>query len=152
MIEIIKKILGLNPQEEKREDPPGRTFKKIVTGEYFSCEKENVDTEFILKMKKDKVEQIKSLELLPKFVRFEYAKKSADDLPKEIELAHVVFQKEVFAEKWNMVHVTEMTFSIRAENIGEFEEMAGVSLNNDFKDLTEVDYRGEERRAEKRTP
>ena len=151
MIHIFKKILGLSSEEEKREDPPGRTFKKVLTGEYFSCEKENVDKKFILKMKKDKVEQIRSLELLPKFVRFEYAKKSADDLPKEIELAHVVFQKEVFAEKWNMVHVTEMAFSIRAENIGEFEEMSGVRLKEDFKDLTDVHYEGKERRKTQRT-
>jgi hypothetical protein len=63
---------------------------------------------------------------------------------------HVAFQKEVFAEKWNMVHVTEISFSVLYSDFEEFEQMAGVSLRNDFRDLTSTTFNGEERRKEKR--
>ena len=112
--------------------------------ELFSCEKEGIDNVLIERSKQDKIDQINTLELKPKFVRFSYEKG-------EISAAYVAFQKEVFAKKWNMLHITEMAFTIRASNFDEFESMSGVHLKTDFKDLTEVAYEGEERRKEQRT-
>jgi len=72
----------------------------------------------------------------------------------EISSAHVVFQKEVLAEKWNMIHVTEISFVVQYCDFEEFEKMSGVKLNEDFRDLTSetknTSYKGKERRKEKR--
>ena len=144
MLKKFKKVFTKKKKQAVLSDPPGRTFKKVLTGEYFSCEKENVDQSFINKSKQDKIDQIKTLELVAKFVRFEYKKE-------ELVSAYVSFQKEVFAEKWNMLHVTELAFTVRASNFEEFESMANVSLKEDFTDLTEVKYSGEERRNEQRS-
>jgi len=143
---MIKKIINLfnTHKEEIVSDPPGRTFKKVLTGEFFSSEKEGVDEAFIEKSKQEKIDKINALELKPKFVRFTYK----EGIPL---CSHVAFQKEVFAKKWNMIHVTEISFSIKASDFEAFEKMAKVSLNNDFKDLTDVSYKGKERRKEQRT-
>ena len=143
MIKKLKQIFVKKKQEDIVFDPPGRTFKKVLAGEYFSCEKENIDQDFIEKSKQDKIDQITTLELIPKFIRFEYKNE-------EPVLAHVSFQKEIFAKKWNMLHVTELSFTVRASNFDEFEARANVSLKKDFQDLTEVQYSGEERRKEVR--
>ncbi|SFZ98292.1 hypothetical protein MNB_SV-5-1805 [hydrothermal vent metagenome] len=140
---MLKKLFS-KKKKETIPDPPGRTFKRVLTGEYFSCEKEGIDDAFIEKSKQDKIDQISTLELKPKFVRFSYKKG-------KVNAAHVAFQKEVFAKKWNMIHITEMAFTVRVLNFEEFERMAGVDLKRDFKDLTEVAYKGEERRKEQRT-
>jgi hypothetical protein len=151
MIKKIQEIFAKKKKEVLVEDPPGRTFKRVLTGDYFSCEKEGVDQKFIEISKQDKIDQIKTFELTPKFVRFSYEKNSFADVEDQKPLfAHVTFQKEVFAKKWNMLHVTEIAFTVRAANFEEFEEMAEVNLKTDFKDLTEVQYRGEERRDDKR--
>ncbi|HHO65286.1 MAG TPA: hypothetical protein ENJ71_02070 [Epsilonproteobacteria bacterium] len=142
MIKKIKKLFGT--QEEVVSDPPGRTFKKVLTGDYFDSGKKDADAATIAKSKQDKIDQIETLELLPKFVRFTYEKE-------KLSAAHVAFQKEVFARKWNMIHITEISFTVKASDFDEFEKMAGVSLKNDFKDLTEVHYNGEERRQSQRT-
>jgi len=93
------------------------------------------------------------------FIRYSYKNKIGkqvkdNDLPPEISSAHVVFQKEVLAEKWNMIHVTEISFIVNYADFDEFEEISGVSLSNDFRDLTSEDkntpFRGKERRKEKR--
>lgn len=91
------------------------------------------------------------------FIRYSYKNKietRTEDNNSEISSAHVVFQKEVLAEKWNMIHVTELSFVINYIDFEEFEKMSGVSLNNDFRDLTFEDkstpYKGKERRKEKR--
>ena len=143
---MIKKLKEVFSKEEKEiiEDPPGRTFKKVLVGEYFICEKEDADQDFVANSKQDKIDKIRILELKPKFVRFTYKSE-------KIFSAHVSFQKEVFAAKWNMVHITDLSFTVRALNFDEFEAMADVSLKDDFKDLTEVEYSGEERRNEKRS-
>lgn len=130
-------------KEEVTTDPPGRTFKRVLTGDYFSCEASEADEAMIEESKHSKIEQIKNLGLEPKFVRFTYKNN-------DIDTAYVAFQKEVFAKKWNMIHVTEISFTVRANNIAEFEKMAGVSLKDDFNDLTEVTYDGQERRKEER--
>lgn len=143
MIKKIKKLFGTQ-KEEVVSDPPGRTFKKVLTGDFFDGGKKDADAVTIAKSKQDKIDQIEALELLPKFVRFIYEKE-------ELVSAHVAFQKEVFARKWNMVHVTEISFTVEASDFDEFEKMAGVSVKNDFKDLTEVHYKGEERRQTERT-
>jgi len=141
MIKKIKSLFGTQ-KEEVVSDPPGRTFKKVLTGDYFDGAKKDADT--IARSKQDKIDQIETLELLPKFLRFTYEKE-------ELLSVHVAFQKEVFARKWNMIHVTEISFTVKASDIEEFEKMAGVSLKNDFKDLTEVHYEGKERRKGQRT-
>jgi len=139
MINKFKKVFSKKEKEKVPTDPPGRTFKKVLVGEYFSCEKEDADQDFIEKSKQDKIDKIKLLELKPKFIRFSYKKE-------EVVSAHVSFQKEIFAEKWNMIHITDLSFTVRASHFEEFESMAAVSLKKDFKDLTEMQYKGEERR------
>ncbi len=144
MIKKIKNLLGKEKEEDLVKDPPGRTFKKVLTGEFFSSEQEGADEAFIQKSRQDKIDKINALELKPKFVRFAYK----GDAPVS---AHVAFQKEVFARKWNMIHITEISFTVKASDLEEFEKMAVVSLKNDFKDLTEVHYEGKERRKGQRT-
>ena len=65
-----------------------------------------------------------------------------------------VIKKEVLAKKWNMVHVTEISFIVHYLDFEEFEKMSGVNLNDDFRDLTSetknTSYKGKERRKEKR--
>ncbi len=141
MIKKIKSLFGTQ-KEEVVSDPPGRTFKKVLTGDYFDGAKKDADA--IARSKQDKIDQIETLELLPKFLRFTYEKEEPISV-------HVAFQKEVFARKWNMIHVTEISFTVKASDFEEFEKMAGVSLKNDFKDLTEVHYEGKERRKGQRT-
>lgn len=144
MFKAIKNLFTGKKEAEVQTDPPGRTFKRILTGEYFACEAPEADEDVIEKSKHSKIEQIRSLELEPKFVRFTYKKD-------KVVSAHVAFQKEVFAKKWNMIHISEISFIVREQNFEEFEKMAGVSLKDDFNDLTEVEYRGEERRKEERS-
>jgi hypothetical protein len=141
MIKKIKSLFGTQ-KEEVVSDPPGRTFKKVLTGDYFDGAKKDADA--IARSKQDKIDQIETLEMLPKFLRFTYKKEEPISV-------HVAFQKEVFARKWNMIHVTEISFTVKASDFEEFEKMAGVSLKNDFKDLTEVHYEGKERRKGQRT-
>ena len=143
MIKKFKKVFSKKEKEKVPTDPPGRTFKKVLVGEYFSCEKEDADQDFIEKSKQDKIDKIKLLELKPKFIRFSYKKE-------EVVSAHVSFQKEIFAEKWNMIHITDLSFTVRASSFEEFESMADVSLKKDFKDLTKIQYEGEERRKTER--
>jgi hypothetical protein len=91
------------------------------------------------------------------FIRYSYKNKietHTKDNNLEISSVHVVFQKEVLAEKWNMLHVTEISFIVNYADFEEFEKISGVSLNNDFRDLTSYEnstpYKGKERRKEKR--
>ena len=149
---MFKKLFTRKKKNEEIVDPPGRTFKRIETGRYFGCENRVSDKEMIMEAKARKIAQIKELELQPKFLRYSYAAKDTDEtIPIE---AYVAFQKEVLAEKWNMLHVTEISFIVRASDFSEFEEMAGVTLEKDFRNLSveerEKPYRGEERRSAKR--
>ena len=148
MIEIFKKLFGKKKEEEYTPDPPGRTFKRILTGRFFGCEDLHAGKHQVAKAKKDKIEQIKELELIPKFVRFFYDETSEED--SDPISAHVTFQKEVFAEKWNMIHVTEISFTVNSTDFDEFEKMAGVSLTNDFRNLSSTTFNGKDRRTENR--
>ena len=149
---MLYNLFGKKP-EEYVPDPPGRTFNRVLTGRYFGCEDENADEETIANAKQDKIDQIQELELTPKFVRYTYENTTHDETREEHRRpisAHVAFQKEVFAQKWNMVHITEISFTVYSEEFEEFEKMAGVSLSNDFRDLTKTKFTGKDRRKEKR--
>lgn len=151
MIDMLKNLFG-KKQEEYVPDPPGRTFNRVLTGRYFGCEDKNADEETIATAKKDKIDQIQELQLTPKFVRFSY-ENTAKDITEEERRpisAHVAFQKEVFAEKWNMIHITEIAFTVYSEDFDEFEKMAGVSLRDDFRDLTNTKFAGKDRRKQSR--
>ena len=147
MIKIFKRLLGIKEEEKVVTDPPGRTFKRVLTGEYFGCEKNETDTDKIAQAKQNKIDQIKELELVPMFIRYTHKKDS-------IASAHVAFQKEVHNKKWNMTHVTEISFTLYHDDFNEFEKMSSVRLSEDFRDLTayknEDTYKGTERRKEKR--
>jgi hypothetical protein len=151
MIEMLKNLFG-KKQEEYVPDPPGRTFNRVLTGRYFGCEDVNADETAIAQAKREKIEQIKELELIPMFVRFTYKNINTDENEEDTHpiSAHVAFQKEVFAEKWNMVHVTEISFTVYYADFEEFEKMAGVSLTKNFRNLTSTKFAGKDRRTEKR--
>jgi hypothetical protein len=148
MIEKLKNLFGKN-KEEYVPDPPGRTFNRVLTGMYFGCEDPNANENSIAKAKQEKIDQIKELDLKPMFVRFsyDYSAETGVNLPLS---AHVAFQKEVFAEKWNMVHVTEISFTVYNDDFDEFEKMSGTSLKDDFRNLSSTTFNGKDRRKEKR--
>jgi hypothetical protein len=153
MIEMFKKIFGKKKEQTDVPNPPGRTFNRVLTGRYFGCENVNADDDTIAKAKQEKIDQIKELELVPMFIRYSYDRKRGEGIDREEDhptSAHVAFQKEVFAENWNMVHVTEISFTVYYSDFDEFEKMAGVSLNDDFKDLTSTTFNGKDRRKDER--
>lgn len=154
MIQIIKNLFTKKKKKEYTPDPPGRTFKRILTGRYFGCEDRTADAVKIAQAKQEKIDQIRELELIPMYVRFTYKTNKEQTPDNTVLSAHVAFQKEVFAKKWNMVHVTEISFTINHDDFDEFEQMSGVSLNKDFRDLTPHSdtsaYQGEERRKKRR--
>ncbi|GIT97875.1 hypothetical protein [Sulfurovum sp. TSL1] len=153
MIELFKKLFGKKKEQPDVSNSPGRTFNRVLTGRYFGLEDVNADEDAIARAKQEMIDQIKELELVPMFMRYDYDRKkkkafnAEEDHPTSV---HVAFQKEVFAEKWNMVHVTEISFTVLSADFEEFEKMAGVSLNDDFRDLTSTTFNEEERRRESR--
>jgi hypothetical protein len=150
MIEMLKNLFG-KKEEEYIPDPPGRTFNRVLTGRYFGGEDENADEVTIAKAKLEKINQINEMELTPKFVRFTYKSTMETETEERDPIsAHVAFQKEVFAKNWNMIHVTELSFTVNYSDFEEFERMAGVSLTEDFRDLSSITYNGKDRRKEKR--
>ena len=161
MIEILKNLFGIKNKKEDLADPPGRTFKRIETGRYFGCENVNADENNVMNAKQRKIDQIIQLELIPMFIRYSHedtnkriTQEEENKLTTEISSVHVTFQKEVFAEKWNMVHVTEISFIVNRSDFNEFEKISGVSLSDDFRDLTSTEnataFKGKERRKKKR--
>jgi len=163
MIEIFKRLFGKKKEKEYISDPPGRTFKRIETGKCFGCEDKNADESRITQAKQRKIDQIAELELIPMFTRYSYkdtgknksSTQAEEDHPDpEVSSVHVVFQKEVFAEKWNMTHITEISFTVDRSDFEEFERMSGVSLSNDFRDLSSegnsAAFKGKDRRKKKR--
>ena len=132
-------------KQDLKKDPPGRTFTRIVTGEYFGLQDNNATPEAHRKSKLSKINQIKSHQMKPKYINYQYSANGLD-----IKNARVVFQKEIFAEKWNMLHVSEISFIVYANEFEELEEMASVNLKKDFKDISENTYQGEERRQQTR--
>lgn len=163
MIKIFKSLFGKKKEKEYVPDPPGRTFKRIETGKCFGCEDVNADESRIAQSKQRKIEQIAELELIPMFTKYSYediSKNKSDTQAEEhhpdpiVSSVYVVFQKEVFAEKWNMTHVTEISFTVNRSDFNEFEKMSGVSLSDDFRDLSSegnnAAFKGKERRKNKR--
>ena len=146
MLNFLKKLFS---KEEEIAEPeqPGRTFNRIITSKYFGCDNENssADAEQVAKMKQSKIDQINEFGLEPRFIRYTYSPDGT-----EIESAHIVFQKETTSQRGSMIHVTELAFTIRRDDFDEFEKMANVSFESDFRDLTDLKYNGKERRKEKR--
>ncbi len=153
MIEMLKKLFVKKKEQTYIPDPPGRTFNRVLTGRYFGLEDVNADKDAIAKAKQEMIDQIKELELVPMFIRYSYESKKKKEMDSEANhptSAHVAFQKEVFAKNWNMVHVTEISFTVLYDDFEEFERMAGVSLRDDFRDLTSTTFNEKDRRKEKR--
>jgi hypothetical protein len=101
------------------------------------------------KSKQDKIDKIKELDLKPMFVRYSFDRIS----PENIISAYVVFQKEEHVASRNMIYITEISFNVKQADFKAFESMSGVSLEQDFRDLTDINdttYEGKERRKEKR--
>ena len=153
MIEMLKNLFTKKQETEYVPDPPGRTFNRVLTGRCFGCEDANADETTIVAAKQEKVDQINELELVPMFVRYTYEDTNENDIQEEEKhpiSAHVSFQKEVFAEKWNMIHITEISFTVYYDEFDEFEKMSGVSLTEDFRDLSATTFNGKDRRKENR--
>ena len=139
-------LFQASTQQDIKKDPPGRTFTRIPTGEYFGLQdNDNATPEAHRKSKLSKINQIKSHQMKPKYISYQYSTNGLD-----IKNARVVFQKEIFAEKWNMLHVSEISFIVHANEFQELEEMASVNLKKDFKDILENTYQGKERRQQTR--
>jgi hypothetical protein len=153
MMTLLKKLFGRKEEKKEEEEAPGRTFKRILTGDYFGLRNPDATAEMVQVAKQDKIDQIRELGLTPKFLR--YARKKTLESPDEIVItaAHVVFQKEEYDDKLHMIHVTEISFLVPKEEFEEFERMAGVSLKDDFRDLYEAEqaYKGKERRKKPRS-
>jgi len=161
MIKIFKSLFGGEKEEEHVPDSPGRTFNKILMGKYFGCEDLNADKNRVSEAKQKKIDQITELELIPMFIRYSYEDTENNEIQAteyhpitKASSVHVVFQKEVSAQRGQMTHVSEISFIIHRSDFNEFENMSGVSLSDDFRDLTvyknSVPYNGEERRKESR--
>lgn len=150
---MMKNLFSKKQEAEYVPNPPGRTFNRVLTGRYFGCENANADESAIATAKQEMIDQINELELVPIFVRYTYENTNKNDTHEEENhpiSAHVAFQKEVFAKKWHMVHITEISFTVNYADFGEFERMAGVSLNDDFRDLSSTTFNGRDRRKEYR--
>jgi len=145
MLKFFKNIF-FKEEETVESESPGRTFNRIFTSEYFNCDKE--DQRNSEEIKSSKIQQINELGLKPKFLRYTY-KKNAKGEP-EILSARLAFQKEVSSQRGNMIHVTELAFTVKRKDFETFEKMANISLKNDFRDLTDHQYNGEERRKKTR--
>jgi hypothetical protein len=142
MKNIFKNLFSKKTIKVLPTDPPGRTFKRILTGNYFGLKDNNIDSNLQKNEKQKKIDQIKIHELQPKYVKYTYEKS-------KVISAHVAFQKEILAEKWNMLHITEISFTVYANDFKEFEKMSQVRLDTDFRDVTPQSndgYRGQERR------
>ena len=151
MLEILKKLFAKPIEEEPEEDKPGRTFNKILTGKYYGLEENGAGKIFIQELKDKKIEQIKELALKPKFIRYLYAANTQDNTIANSIAAYVFFQKERYSRKRQMIHVTEMSFIVKAEDFDEFEKKLDISLFDDFRHLPpENNFNGTERRKEKR--
>ena len=134
---MFKRLFGRNRAIETTNKEPLRTFSRIPTGDYFGLRNENASKEEIEASKKEKIEQIKSLGLLPKCMAYKYSQLDNldEDVENEIVAAQVIFQKEEFIKKENKIHTTEISFIVPKEEFEEFEAMAGVSLKEDFENL-----------------
>ena len=137
-------------REERVAEPekPGRTFNKILTSKYFGGDEHETDPQEIQKAKRHKIAQIESAELTPKFLRYSYEEGDLEE--EKIDSVYIAYQKEVSSQRGNMIHVTELAFTVKAEDFAEFQSMAHVDFEKDFRDLTHHQYKGEERRKKAR--
>ena len=137
-------------REERVAEPekPGRTFNKILTSKYFGGDEHETDPQEIQKAKRHKIEQIEHEEMRPKFLRYSYEEE--DSTENKIDAVYIAFQKEVISQRGNMIHVTELAFTVKASDFDEFQAMAHVNFEKDFRDLTHHCYQGEERRKKNR--
>ena len=156
MTKIFNSLFDKKKEEEYVPYLPGRTFNKILIGRYFGCEDVNADESRVAKAKQEKIDQINELGLVPMFIRYSYEDTSKNKRgpqagenhhDPEVSSVYVVFQKEVLR---NMIHVTEISFIINRSDFDEFEKMSGVSLSDDFRDLSSATFNGKDRRREKR--
>ena len=151
MLEIFKKLFAKPVEVEQKEDKPGRTFNKILTGKYYGLDDKNADKTLISELKAKKIDQIQELELKPKYLRYNYAKNTEEYKIENAISVQVAFQKERYSQKRQMIHVSEMSFIVKAEDFDEFEKKLDISLQNDFRHLeSENTFDGKERRKEKR--
>jgi len=139
-------------KEEKRgeEEKPGRAFKRLMLGEYFGLQDKQAPKEAHQRAMQRKTNEIKRLQLKPAHLR--YIRKTRIEKGEEhtyVAGAHVAFQKEEYNERWHMVHVTEVSFLVRAEEFDTFQTLCGVRFE-DFRDLTDFEYKGKERRKKPR--
>ena len=155
MIKLLQKIFGRNRRDGKEPEVPARTFRRVLTGDYFGLRNTDATAEMIQTAKQEKIDQIRSLGLKPKYLR--YARKKSIENPESADIlaAHVVFQNEEYDEKLHMIHVTEISFIVPKKEFEEFEKMAEVNLQKDFRDLFKDEQehlsKGEERRGKPRT-
>jgi len=153
MVGLLKRMFGKKEEHKNEDEAPGRTFKRILTGDYFGLRNPDADANAVQKAKEEKIQQIEELGLKPVYLRCRL-KKGAGETPQkeDIEAAHVAFQKEEYDPKLNMVHVTEISFIVSKDEFAEFEEMAGVSLDKDFRNIYDngKPYKGVERRKNPR--
>jgi len=156
MIEMLTNFFSKKKGKEYVPHSPGRTFNRVLTGRYFGCEDINADEKTIAKAKQEKLDQIHELGLVPMFIRYSYEDtnkikremhEGAKHPDPEISSVHVVFQKEVLG---NMIHVTEISFTINHPDFDEFEKISGFSLREDFKDLSATSFSTRDRRKENR--
>ena len=153
MFGLLKRLFANNEENKEEEEKPGRTFKRVLTGDYFGLRNPDADTEAVQRAKEDKIRQIEELGLKPVYLRYRLRKEAGETPQKEdIEAAYVAFQKEEYDPKLNMVHVTEISFIVSKDEFTEFEAMAGVSLENDFRNLYDnaKPYEGVDRRKKPR--
>ncbi len=152
MLKIFKELFS-RPKEEQQDElqQQGRTFNRILTSKYFGLEDNKADKTLIAELKEKKIQQIKELELKPKFARYIY-ENEVDDYTTEKPIAiQVSFQKERYSRKRQMLHVSEMSFIVKSEDFDEFEKKLDINLVNDFKHLApENTFKGIERRKEQR--
>ncbi len=151
---LIKRIFGNKKKNNSEETVPGRTFKRILTGDYFGLRNPDAPVEAVQKAKEEKIRQIRELELKPVYLRYRLKNGVGEAAKKEeIEAAYVSFQKEEYDPKLSMVHVTEISFLVLKDEFEEFETMANVSLEKDFRNFYtngEEPYIGKDRRKKPR--
>ena len=153
MFEVLKRMFGKKEANKSEEEAPGRTFKRILTGDYFGLRNSDAGEDAIQKAKEEKIRQIEEFGLKPAYLRYRLRKGAGESPQKEdIEAAYVAFQKEEYDPKLNMVHVTEISFIVSKDEFSEFETMAGVSLEKDFRNLYDngKPYDGVDRRKKPR--
>ena len=150
---LLKRIFGKKEKDKNEEEAPGRTFKRILIGDYFGLRNPDASDEAIQRAKEEKVRQIEELGLKPVYLRYRLGKEAEEPSGEEdIEAVYVAFQKEEYDPKHNMVHVTEISFIVSKDEFEQFEKMAGVSLEKDFRNLYDNGkaYEGINRRKQPR--